>query len=168
MTHKLALEGIFDFIKSEGSFSISYIKALHAVLLRSQRVIEARDFLDRPVEVELIKGDWKKQPNYPIRNDIIFKYCPPEQVPSEMERLLELYEGQLARGVPTEIRAAWLHHRFTQIHPFQDGNGRLARAITSFILIKDGLFPLVVTREDRTMYLDALEAADRDNLKAAR
>ena len=70
-----------------------------------------------------------------------------------------------ARGVPTEVQAAWLHHRFAQIHPFQDGNGRIARAIASMVLIKGGLFPLVVTRDDRTKYLSALEAADYGDLK---
>ena len=70
-----------------------------------------------------------------------------------------------AGGVPAEVQAAWLHHRFTQIHPFQDGNGRLARAIASSVLIKHELFPLVVTRDDRTVYLDALEAADGGALK---
>ena len=162
---KLVLEDVFEFVKSERNFSIYYIKEIHAVLLRSQTFTEAINLLGRPVEMELIKGDWKKQSNSPTRNGMIFKYCPPEQVASEMERLVELYAGQVIREVPTEIRAAWLHHRFTQIHPFQDGNGQLARAITSFVLIKDGLFPFVVTREDRTAYLDALEAADCNDLK---
>ena len=40
----------------------------------------------------------------------------------------------------------------------------MTRAITSFVLIKDGLFPFVVTREDKTVYLDALETANQDNL----
>ena len=67
--------------------------------------------------------------------------------------------------VPSDVQAAWLHHRFSQIHPFQDGNGRVARAIASFVLVKDGLFPLVVTRDDKAVYLDALESADAGDLK---
>jgi hypothetical protein len=71
----------------------------------------------------------------------------------------------VARGVPSEVQAAWLHHRFTQIHPFQDGNGRMARAIASLVLVKDGLFPLVVPVVNKSAYIEALEAADAGELK---
>lgn len=162
---KSALDGVFDFVKSDRNLSTSWIKELHAVLLRSQEVTEGVDSLGHDMEVRLIKGDWKKQPNSPIRDGVLYAYCPPEHVASEMDRLVEMHAEHDARGVPTEVQAAWLHHRFTQIHPFQDGNGRIARAIASLVLIKGGLFPLVVTRDDRTNYLDALEAADDGDLK---
>ncbi len=162
---KRALDGVFDFVKGARPLSASYIKELHAVLLRSQTVTEGIDSLGRPVEVELIKGDWKNQPNHPVRDGVTYRYCPPEHVAGEMERLVELHAEHVAREMPAEAQAAWLHHRFTQIHPFQDGNGRLARALASLVLIQHGLFPLVVTRDDRTAYLDALEAADDGDLK---
>ena len=62
--------------------------------------------------------------------------------------------------VPAQIEAAWLHHAFTQIHPFQDGNGRVARALASLVFIKNGFFPLVVSRDDRIRYIEALEASE--------
>jgi len=66
--------------------------------------------------------------------------------------------------VPPEIEASWLHHRFAQIHPFQDGNGRVARALASLVFIKAGWFPLVVTRDHRARYIEALEEADKGAL----
>ena len=162
---KRALDGVFDFVKSERVLSTSWIRELHAVLLRSQNVTEGIDSLGRDVEMPLIQGDWKKLPNSPVRDGVLYAYCPPEQVASEMDRLVAMHLQHDARGAPTEVQAAWLHHRFAQIHPFQDGNGRIARAIASLVLIKGGLFPLVVTRDDRTNYLDALEAADDGDLE---
>lgn len=162
---KQTLEGIFDFVKDARPLSTSYIKELHAMLLRSQASTEGIDTLGRQVEVSLIKGDWKIQPNYPVREGVTYKYCPPEHVASEMDRLVKIHGEHVDEMVPAEVQAAWLHHRFTQIHPFQDGNGRVARAITSFVLVKSGLFPLVVRRTDRTSYLNALEAADNGDLK---
>ncbi|MFN3644468.1 MAG: Fic family protein [Gemmobacter sp.] len=162
---KDALDGVFDFVKSDRSLSASYIKELHAALLRSQDTTDGIDVQGNHVDVPLIKGAWKTQANYPVRDGITFTYCSPEQVGSEMDRLIEMHAGHVARAVPSEVQAAWLHHRFTQIHPFQDGNGRVARAIASLILVKDGLFPLVVTRDDKPTYLDALEAPDSGNLK---
>ena len=162
---KQSLEGVFDFVKRKRKLSTSYIKELHASLLRSQTVTEGIDSLGRNVEIPLVKGDWKIQPNHPSRDGVTYKYCPPEHVAAEMDKLVDIHSEHIDKKVATEVQAAWLHHRFAQIHPFQDGNGRLARAITSLILIKHGLFPLVVTRDDRTTYIDALEAADNGDLK---
>ncbi len=162
---KEALDGVFDFVKSDRSLSASYIKELHAALLRSQDTTEGLDAQGRHVDVPLIKGAWKTQANHPVRDGITFMYCPPEHVGSEMDRLIQMHSDHVGKSVPSEVQAAWLHHRFTQIHPFQDGNGRVARAIASLVLVKDGLFPLVVTRDDKPTYLDALEAADVGDLK---
>lgn len=57
--------------------------------------------------------------------------------------------------------AAFAHHRFTQIHPFADGNGRTARLLASFVLVRGGHLPLIVTRDDRDDYLRAVRVADR-------
>ncbi|HWB72748.1 MAG TPA: Fic family protein [Egibacteraceae bacterium] len=96
----------------------------------------------------------------------VHQYCPPEQVASEMDRLVELHRRHLDQEVAPEVEAAWLHHRFTQIHPFQDGNGRIARALATLVFIREGWFPLVISRDDRDRYIDALEASDRGNLAA--
>jgi Fic/DOC family len=65
-----------------------------------------------------------------------------------------------------EIQAAWLHHRFAQIHPYQDGTGRVARALASLAFLKAGWFPVVVTRDDRARYIDSLEVADEGDLRS--
>ena len=162
---KDALDGIFDFVKNNREMSVSYIKELHAALLRSQSETEALDDHGRLIKISLIKGAWKRQPNYPVRDGVTYHYCPPEHVSSEMDKLIEIHEKHLADKVPTEVEAAWLHHRFTQIHPFQDGNGRVARALATLVLVKGGLFPLVVTRDDRPAYIKSLETADSGDLK---
>lgn len=79
-----------------------------------------------------------------------------------MENLITWYNESLE--YPCEIRAAWFHHRFTQIHPFQDGNGRVARALATLIFLKDDYFPLVIRDSDRTKYIASLESADNGNL----
>jgi len=163
---KDALEGVFDFVSSRRELSVSYIKELHAALVRSQTHTDALDAEGRSVQMELIRGDWKKQPNFPVRGGVTYAYCPPEHVASEMDRLIEMHRTHIAQDIPPDVQAAWLHHRFTQIHPFQDGNGRVARALASLVLVKSGLFPLVVTRDDKSQYLDSLESADLGDLKA--
>lgn len=62
------------------------------------------------------------------------------------------------------VKAAWLHHRFVQIHPFADGNGRVARALTLLTLEKHHYAPLVIDRFHRTDYFDALDKANGGDL----
>lgn len=164
--HADAVDGLFDFVKRERELSTSYVKELHSVLLAHQETASARDIFGRRVEMPLVKGDYKKRPNNPVRPDgLVHEYCPPEQVASEMDRLLAMHREHEEMGVPPEVEAAWLHHRFAQIHPFQDGNGRVARALATLVMIRAGWFPLVVTDAGRADYIDALEAGDAGDLQ---
>ena len=160
-----ALDGIFDFVKDKQKLTLSYIKQMHSALLRNQDTTEGIDQFGRMRTIPLLKGTWKEQPNSPVRDGVLYTYAPPEQVASEMEKLLRLYKKYEEKGVPSEVQAAWLHHRFVQIHPFQDGNGRIARTLASLILIKNGLFPLVITRDSKVSYIKALEDANKGDLK---
>ena len=164
--HEEVVTGLFDFVGQQRQLSTSYIKQLHQALTQHQRTTAAKDNFGTMMEVELLRGDWKKLPNNPTKSDdSIHEYCPPEQVASEMDRLISLHQEHLEKGVPPEVEAAWLHHRFTQIHPFQDGNGRMARTLASLVFLRAGLFPLVVHLEDRDLYLDVLFEADFGDLK---
>jgi len=161
-----AIEGLFDFVGGQRTLSTSYIKQLHQLLTQSQDSTEALNPLTKEIfRVSLIKGDWKRQPNNPLRlDDTVHEYCPPEQVASEMDSLITLHHQHRDQKVPPEIESAWLHHRFTQIHPFQDGNGRVARCLASLVFIQASWFPLVLTRDDRAVYITALEKADQGDL----
>jgi Fic family protein len=112
-----------------------------------------------------LKGSFKERENNPTREDgTRVLYCPPEHVVSEMDRLIEIYNILCEKSVNPLIISAWIHHAFTIIHPFQDGNGRVVRLLSSLILIKNNLFPLTVLREDAKLkYIYALEEADKGN-----
>ena len=164
--HEEVVTGLFDFVGQQRQLSTSYIKQLHQALTQHQRTTAAKDNFGTIMEVELLRGEWKKLPNNPTKSDdSIHEYCPPEQVASEMDRLILLHQEHLEKGVPPEVEAAWLHHRFTQIHPFQDGNGRMARTLASLIFLRAGLFPLIIHRDEREEYLDILLEADFGDLK---
>lgn len=159
--HFQALDFVFAFVKNHRELSKSFIRELHALLTNHQMTTPAVDGLGKTVQMELRKGEFKKHPNNPRREDgTLCLYCPPEQVDSEMESLLRIYEQYSHEDVNPIILSAWFHHAFTQIHPFQDGNGRMARLLSSLIWIKGGLFPLTVRRFEKSTYIRALEKAD--------
>jgi Fic family protein len=163
--HLSVIDGVMDTVGDEQRLlTLSFIKELHQALMQHQTTTQAVDSQGTIFETELIIGDWKRLPNNPSKGGNTYYYCPPEQVVSQMERLLELYLGYLAEGVHPVVLSAWLHHRFTQIHPFQDGNGRMARTLATIVLVKYQYFPLVIDRDNRDAYLSALESADKGDM----
>ena len=65
---------------------------------------------------------------------------------------------------PAEL-ASWLHNRLAQIHPFSDGNGRTARLMMNWILMRNGFPPAIIEASNKEDYYKAIEAADSGNTK---
>ena len=65
-------------------------------------------------------------------------------------------EGKLS---PVEL-AALFHYRYIRIHPFEDGNGRIARLLVNYILAKHDIPMVVVRSRKKDEYLEALHATD--------
>jgi Fic family protein len=143
--------------------TVFFVRELHQAITRHQATYEARNDLGQVLRLPLRHGQWKSQPNHVVREDgSILEYVPPEHVQSQMERLIELH-ADTAQLHPI-VAAAWLHHRFIQIHPFQDGNGRVARALVLLVLLRKDYAPLVVDRRRRDEYLRALDLANAGDL----
>jgi Fic family protein len=88
------------------------------------------------------------------------KYQPPDG--SEVSDLMDHFLEQLA-GVgeaPPTVLASWAHWSIARIHPFFDGNGRMARLWQDLLLFHYGLTCAIIRPEDRRDYLAALEKAD--------
>lgn len=164
--HLEAIDALFAFVKGEQPLTEHFIRAIHAKFTAHQDSAEGRTADGQRVAIPLLRGEYKKRPNNPRRPDgLEHYYCPPEIVKEEMERLVAWYL-ETENKVAPEVLSAWLHHRFTQIHPFQDGNGRVARALATMVFLRAGLFPLVIRDKDRDKdYIPALEAADAGNLE---
>jgi Fic family protein len=161
-----ALEGLFDFISQRRVLSTAYIKELHASLTRHQLTVLGADQFGREQVIPLLRGEYKKWPNNPTRTQdaLMHEYCPPEHVGAEMDRLIAMHLAHEKVHVPPEVEAAWLHHRFTQIHPFQDGNGRMARILATLVFLRGYCFPLLIHRDVRERYITACEEADMGQL----
>jgi Fic family protein len=161
-----AIMVVMDCIAGNRAISKGLIHELHAILTRHEDTTTAIDQFENRLEIPLLRGQFKELPNNPRRPDgSSHEYCPPLHVESEVDRLLYWFEEYKDKDDPI-IVSSWLHHRFTQIHPYQDGNGRVARAITTLLLLRAGLLPLVLDRDLRVEYIKSLEKADAGDLSA--
>ncbi len=163
--HENAYGLLMDCVSGQRELTVGFIRDVHHAFTLHQDTITAPDMFGVMRKIPLLKGEYKKLPNNPNRPDgLVHQYCPPEQVASEMENLLR-YLAECDNLDPVLV-SAWLHHRFTQIHPFQDGNGRVARGLVTLLLMKANLLPIVIDRDMRSAYITALEEADAGHLAA--
>ena len=85
-----------------------------------------------------------------------------KRIQAEMDGLFRWIATERDRFHPVEF-AAQLHKRFVFIHPFKDGNGRIARLIMNTALIQDGYLLAVIPPVLRHEYIELLEKAHRDD-----
>ena len=64
------------------------------------------------------------------------------------------------------VLAAWAHWAIARVHPFEDGNGRMARLWQDLILLRSRLTVAIIRPQDRQPYMDALVQADEDNFNS--
>jgi Fic family protein len=89
-------------------------------------------------------------------------YRPPRR--EQVIAAMDAWEAELRKIQDPFVSAAWMHHRFEQIHPFEDGNGRAGRLLLNLHFMNHGWPPVHIMPSDRAAYLDALEAGNRGDL----
>ena len=113
-------------------------------------------------------GAWKKEENgtYAVDDNgcQIFKYySAPEDVPFLMDNWISKF-NELYKNAKSAAEAfnsyVYLHMSFTRIHPFNDGNGRLARLVSNIPLLKAGQPPVIVSKKKRYDYMRILSSYD--------
>lgn len=140
----------------------AFIRTLHRTLLREDYTVYRNLPGGMQTSYTVHAGQYKTRPNSVItRYGDRFEYASPEETPALMTDLVDWYnkaeeEGKLS---PVEL-AVLFHYRYIRIHPFEDGNGRIARLLVNYILTKHD-YPMIVVRSRmKNEYLEALHAAD--------
>ena len=82
-----------------------------------------------------------------------------EKLIAQLPQLMESTSTAMGQGaIHPMVLAARFHGFFEYLHPFRDGNGRTGRLLSNFILLQFGLPELIIRKEDRQQYIDALRA----------
>lgn len=140
----------------------NFIRQLHKVLLREDYTVYRNLPGGLQTSYVIHAGRYKTRPNSVItRYGDRFEYTSPEETPALMADLVDWYNDEEAKGrlSPVEL-AALFHYRYIRIHPFEDGNGRIARLIVNFILARHDYPMIVVRSRSKKGYLEALHQAD--------
>ena len=140
----------------------NFIRTLHKTLLREDYTVYKNLPGGQTTSYTIHAGRYKTRPNSVItRYGDRFEYASPEETPALMADLVEWYNKaeQSGRFTPVEL-AALFHYRYIRIHPFEDGNGRIARLMANYILARHGYPMIVVRSRKKNEYLEALHKTD--------
>lgn len=139
-----------------------FIRTLHKTLLREDYTVAVSSAEGVVTSYTVHAGIYKTRPNsVRTKTGELFAYASPEETPALMADLLQWYNEAESKGDLSPIELASLfHYRYIRIHPFEDGNGRIARLMVNYILTKHGYPMLVVKSSDKDNYLQALNACD--------
>ncbi len=160
--HNEAIELVIEVIKDKYPLTETFIRQLHTLLLKKPYYVDAITLEGKSTKRLIEIGKYKSYPNHVLtQTGETFYFASPEETPAKMTDLIKWYRTKKERkDVNPIILAAEFHYKFIRIHPFDDGNGRLARILMNFILMQFDYPPVIIKTEDKNNYLSVLQQAD--------
>ncbi len=158
----VGLKMMSEVSKKKQPLTETFIRQLHQTLLREDYTVYTT--LPGGIQSSYVihAGSYKSRPNSVItRYGDRFEYASPEETPALMNDLVEWFNQAETSGnyTPVEL-AALFHYRYIRIHPFEDGNGRIARLMVNYILSRHDWPMIVVRTRNKQAYLEALHQSD--------
>ncbi len=141
INHEKAILYLDDLVNEDQPISEWNIKSVHQLVLKDIDNENAGKYRSENV---IIKGAQHTPPDY-------------VKVPELMEKLILNYNNW--NEYHPIIKAVLLHGELVKIHPFVDGNGRTSRLIMNLVLMNNGYYPVIIKKEHRLEYYEALDKA---------
>lgn len=140
----------------------TFIRQLHLTMLREDYVCYRQLPDGTNTSYTIHVGIYKTRSNwtYTVTGER-FDYASPEETPALMADLVNWYNEAETKGELSPIElASVFHYRYIRIHPFEDGNGRIARLMVNYILARHNYPMIVVKSKDKNSFLTALNRCD--------
>jgi Fic family protein len=169
--HNNALLLLEDIIHEERPITESFIRELHQMILQEDYYNDAITTTGEETRRLIKVGEYKQAPNHvKTTTGEIFRFASPEETPAEMDKLIQWLRSEIEKGDDEALHpvalAALFHYKFIRVHPFDDGNGRLARILMNMLLMRAGYPPSIIKAAEKESYYIALRKADGDDLNA--
>ena len=150
------------FVQRKERLTEAAIREMHNILLKEPYETDAVTSDGRIVKKKVHLGEYKSDPNcVRMGSGEIHQYVLPQDVGPKMAELVAWNEKEETNAETHPlIRAAMFHYRFVAIHPFDDGNGRMARILMNLILMRAGFPPAIIKLQTRDQYVAVLRKAD--------
>ncbi|NJL75754.1 MAG: Fic family protein [Saprospiraceae bacterium] len=160
--HNEAINYLLELVADGRGLTETDIRQLHRITLVEPYQNTAMSPSGQLTKKTIQIGKYKTSPNHVItQTGEIHYYATPEETPGLMNDLMDwLRRATYQKDIHPVVIAALFHHSFTIIHPFDDGNGRLARILMNLILLNHRFLPVIIPKEERNIYFDTLAKGD--------
>ncbi len=160
--HNDAINWVLDLVKGDTELTEVFIRELHTLVLKESGYRDALTPDGQATRRKIEIGKYKTQPNHVITSTgEIFYFATHEETPAKMQELVDWFRKENHKTDANPILlSALFHYKFIRIHPFDDGNGRVARILMNFILMKFRYPPVIIRTEDKENYYRVLTLAD--------
>ena len=160
--HNICLNMVEQEAQTDEPLTETFIRQVHQVMLREDYKVYRKLPGGETTSYTVHAGRYKTRPNSVITpTGERFEYASPEETPALMADLVRWYNEVAEEGSLSPIQlAALFHYRYIRIHPFEDGNGRIARLMVNFILSRHKWPMMVIRSKNKKAYLSALALAD--------
>jgi Fic family protein len=164
--HDVAIHMVKEWAKDKArDLSENDIRELNKIILVQAYWKDAITPDGQSTRRQIKVGEYKEYPNsVRQKNGEIFEYASPFETPHKMADLMQWYRNNEIQH--PLIFASQFHYDFIRIHPFDDGNGRIARLLVNYVLMKFDYPPIVIKSSEKEKYLTALNKADVGDLNA--
>lgn len=165
--HDVAIQYIREMAQEERPITEGDIRGLNQIILKEPFWKEAITADGQPSRKQIIPGAYKTTPNnVKTATGEMFMFKSPEETPLAMAELTGWFREKLEdQSLDLPLFLATFHHRFSVIHPFDDGNGRTMRLLVNYALLKKGYLPIIIKSESKKEYLGVLGAADAGDVQ---
>ena len=160
--HNICLNMVEQEAQTDEPLTETFIRQVHKVMLREDYKVYRQLPGGETTSYTVHAGRYKTRPNSVITpTGERFEYASPDETPALMTDLVSWYNKAAEDGSMSPIQlAALFHYRYIRIHPFEDGNGRIARLMVNFILRRHKWPMMVIRSINKKAYLSALALAD--------
>ena len=137
----------------------------HSMLMSGNASIKVGAWRDHKESMQVISGPVGKE-------QVHYEALPSSSVPDEMQRFIKWFNDTAPGGIQEikkpAVRSAIAHLYFETIHPFEDGNGRIGRALSEKAILQGVGRPILFSlsrtiEENKNAYYEALKTGQRSN-----
>jgi hypothetical protein len=164
--HRRALVVASDAVAARRPIDENLIARLQDLIVESQATFTVSVDGGAKTEIDLPRRQYKPISNYLLRTDLeLVPFAPADEVGREMQRLVAEFGSRDFDRLHPVVQSAYLHLALVHVHPFADGNGRLARTLAAMPVLREAGVPPLLLSDQWPAYVQALLDSDEGHVQ---
>lgn len=165
--HKAALDYVAEEAKTSkknAALTMTFVKRIHDLVTgntpeaqHARALAERRERTEKELAKEREKQGFRK--DMPLHRTYVHEIAQPSKIQPSLEKLIDWTSSADFRELHPIMQAARIQHGFIQVFPFTEGSGKVGRFLSNFVMLRNGLMPIIIPSTDRKEYFDTFRGS---------